>query len=183
MEEAKEKMKQVVKHLREDLGNLRTGRPNPAVLDPVLVDVYGTEMRIRDLGTITVSTFSDRPQLVITPFDPLTAASIAKGIEKANLGLLPTVDGNIIRVPVPEMTEELRKKIARDAKDKAEKAKVSVRSCRRDANDSIKKQKTMGELTEDDQKREEKQVQELTDQFCKEIDQLYSDKEKEILAV
>lgn len=180
MKEAKEKMGQIVAHFREELGCLRTGRPNPSVLDPVGVDVYGSEMRIRDLATVTVG---DGRQLVITPFDPQTAPSIAKGIEKANLGMLPVVDGTIVRVPVPEMTEEIRKKIAREAKDKAEKAKISVRNCRREANDSIKKQKTSGELTEDDQKREEKRVQEWTDQFCKEIDHIYEGKEKEILAV
>lgn len=179
-EQAKEKMEQVVSHLRDELSNLRTGRPNASVLDPVIIDVYGAQMKIRDLATVTVS---DGRSLIITPFDPQTAPSIAKGIEKANLGLLPAVDGAVIRALVPEMTEEIRKKIAKEAKEKAEKAKISIRNCRREANDTIKQQKTTGELTEDEQKKGEKKIQELTDQFCKQIDELYTKKEKEILVV
>jgi ribosome recycling factor len=180
MEETREKMEQIFKHLREELANLRTGRPNPAMLDPVLVDAYGTQMRIKDLATVTAS---EGRQLIITPFDPQMAGAIAKGIEKANLGVSPNSEGILIRIPIPPMTEEIRKKIAKEAKDKAEKAKIAIRNCRRDANDGLKKQKAAGDLTEDEQKRGEKQIQEFTDRFCKQIDQLYTEKEKEILSV
>lgn len=179
MEDVNKKMDQVMENLREEMRNLRTGRPNPRVLDPLVAEIYGTKMRIRDLATVTV----DGRQLIITTFDPQTAPAISKAIEKANLGLMPHLDGNIIRLPIPPMTEEIRKKIAKEAKEKTEKAKIAIRNCRREANDQIKKSKNLGEITEDDQKKKEKQIQELTDRFCKEADQLFVEKEKEILAV
>ncbi|MGE0198621.1 MAG: ribosome recycling factor [Simkaniaceae bacterium] len=180
MDEAKKNMQKALDHYQEELKSLRTSRPSPSMLDGVTVEVYGTEMRIKELATVSVT---DGSQLVISPFDPNNANSIAKGIEKANLGLRPAVDGTVIRVAIPPMSEERRKEIAKDAKEKGEKTKVTIRDHRRKANDLIKKQKTDGEISEDELKKTEKLIQELTDQFCKKIDDAYHAKEKDILAV
>ena len=180
MDETKKHMQSTLDHLGVELKNLRTNRPNPSVLDSVVVEVYGAEMKIRDLATVSVA---DGRQLVVTPFDPQTAGPISKGIEKANLGLRAIVDGNVVRVPIPPMSEDLRKEIAKEAKDKSEKAKVTIRDHRRKANDMVKKLKADGEISEDEQKKNEKLIQELTDQFCKKVDELYTQKEKDILEV
>jgi len=180
IDECKANMDKALEHYKEELKALRTNRPSPSMLDNVSLEIYGAEMKIRDVATVSVA---DGNQLVVTPFDPSTANSIAKGIEKSNLNLLPAVDGNLIRVPIPPMSEERRKEIAKDAREKGEKAKVSIRDMRRKANDQIKKQKSDGEITEDDVKRDEKLVQDLTDKSCKKVDELFSEKEKDILAV
>lgn len=109
--------------------------------------------------------------------------SIAKSIEKANLNLLPAVDGHIVRVPIPPMSEERRKEIAKDAREKGERTKVTIRDVRRKSNDLVKKQKGEGDITEDEQKKNEKLIQELTDKYCKQVDELFAAKEKDILAV
>ncbi len=179
MTDVKQNMHKTFEHFQEELKNLRSGRPNPSILDTVSVEVYGAAMKIRDLASVSVS----ERQLLVSPFDPTTANSIAKGIEKANLNLQPIVDGNIIRIPIPPMSEELRKEIVRDAKKKAEDAKVGIRENRRKANDQAKKDKASGEMTEDDLKRSEKDVQKLTDDYCKKIDDFFAQKEKDILQV
>lgn len=175
----KAKMNESLEHFKKELRNLRTNRANPGMLDSVQVDVYGSQMRIRDLGTTSVG---DGRMLVVTAFDPQTAGPISKAIEK-QLGFNPILEGNIVRVPIPPMSEEVRKEIAKQAKQEAEKAKVSIRDIRRKGNDLLKKQKSDGEITEDIQKKSEKQIQDLTDDFCKQIDQLAKEKEKDILEV
>lgn len=180
LDDVKRNMQKAIDHFSDELRNLRTNRPNPAILDAVSVEIYGTEMRLRDLATVSVS---DGRQLLVSPFDPQTVGAISKGIEKANLGLQSIVDGHMVRVPIPPMSEELRKEIAKDARDKSEKTKVSIREFRRKANDTIKKLKTSSEISEDEQKKTEKKVQELTDQYCKKVDELYTQKEKDILEV
>ena len=180
MDEAKQEMQKTLDHYQEELKNLRTNRPSPSMLDSVTIEVYGTAMRLRDLATVSVT---DGNQLVISPFDPNNANSIAKGIEKANLNLLPAVDGSIIRVPIPPMSEERRREIAKEAKEKAEKTKVSIRDHRRRANDLVKKKKSDGEISEDEQKKSEKLIQEHTDKFCKQVDDFFAAKEKDILEV
>jgi ribosome recycling factor len=180
MDECKENMVKALDHYKEELKGMRTSRPSSSMLDSVSLEVYGTPMRMRDVATVAVA---DGNQLVVTPFDPSTANSIAKGIEKANLNLQAAVDGNVVRVPIPPMSEERRKEIAKDAREKGEKTKVTIRDVRRKANDLTKKQKSDGEITEDDLKRDEKLIQELTDKFCKQVDELFTEKEKDILAV
>ena len=180
MEDCKKSMEKAVEHYKDELKSMRTNRPSPNMLDNVVIEVYGSEMRMRDVATVAVS---DGNQLIITPFDPSTANSIAKSIEKANLNIMPAVDGNIVRVPIPPMSEERRKEIAKDAREKGEKAKVTIRDIRRKSNDQVKKQKTDGEISEDEQKKNEKLIQEHTDKYCKHIDELFSSKEKDILEV
>jgi len=180
LKDLESKMKNGLEHFKVELRNLRTGRPNPAVLDGVMVDVYGSEVRLKDIAQVSIS---DARQLLVSPYDPQTAGPIAKGIEKANLNLSPIIDGHVIRIPVPPLTEEIRKDTVKLGKKKAEDAKIQLRDIRRKANDVVKKQKVENEITEDVQKKLEKQIQEMTDKFCKEVDTAFSQKEKEIMQV
>lgn len=180
VEQVKAKMKEAIEHFKGELKSLRSGRANPGMLDNVHVEVYGTMTPLRKAANITAP---EPRQLLITPFDPNTAGAIAKGIEKANLNLQPMLDGHIVRINVPPMDEAMRKEIAKQAKKKSEDAKVVIREIRRKGNDTVRKQKADSEITEDEVKKAEKQIQELTDQNCKEIDTLLAVKEKEIMTV
>lgn len=179
-DQSKSKMQAAVDHFKIELKNLRTNRANPGMVEGVLVDVYGSQMRLKELGNITTP---EPRQILITPFDPQTALAIAKGIEKANLNLQPRVEGSAIRINVPPMDQSVRLTIVKQGKEKAEQAKIVIREIRRTYNDMVRKQKASGEVTEDIMKKTEKTIQELTDQFCREIDHLFASKEKEILAV
>ena len=179
-QETKAKMEAALEHFKQELNNLRTNRANPYMLDGVLIEAYGSNMKIRDLANITVP---EPRQLLIAAFDGSMAGPIAKGIEKANMGLQPMHEGNLVRITIPPMDENMRKEIAKQGKKKAEEAKVSIREVRRKQNDLVRKQKADSEITEDVMKREEKLIQELTDKFCKQIDELFSSKEKEIMTV
>ena len=150
------------------------------MVEGVSVEVYGTHMRIKELANISAP---EARQIVITPFDPQTAAAIAKGIEKANLNLQPVLESNMIRINVPPMDEAVRVDIVKQGKKKAEDAKIAIREIRRKSNDTIRKQKADGILTEDSLKKLEKAIQDATDKFCKTIDDLFTAKEKEIMAV
>ncbi|MCF7806282.1 MAG: ribosome recycling factor [Simkaniaceae bacterium] len=178
--ETKKMMEEVFQHFLKEMKHLRTGRANPGMLDEVQVEVYGTHMSIKSLGNVTVS---EGRQLMISPFDPQTAGAIAKSIEKANLNLQAIVDGHTVRVPVPPLSEDVRKDIVKLGKKKAEEAKISIREVRRKANDMVKKKKSDGDFTEDQVKKMEKEVQTLTDDFCKQIDEKFAEREKEILSV
>jgi len=180
VEETKSKMQVAVEHFKQELRNLRSNRANPGMLDNVHVEVYGETMRLKELAHVTSP---ESRQLLVTPFDPQTAAAISKGIERANLNVQPILERGVIRINIPPMDESTRKQIAKQAKEKAEAAKVVIREIRRKINEVIRKLKTDGIDTEDVMKKNEKKVQELTDQFCKEVDTLLASKEKEILAV
>ena len=173
-------MEKAVEYYGEELKTVRTSRPNPSMLDKVVVEVYGTEMRMRDIATISIG---DGNQLIITPFDSHAIHPIAKGIKKANLNLMPTIDGYIVRVPIPPMSEQRRKEIAKDIREKGEKTKVTIRDMRRKANDRVKKERNDGTLSEDEQKKQEKSIQELTDKYCHQIEKMFFAKEKDILEV
>ncbi len=179
-QEAKTKMQAAVDHFKSELKNLRSNRANPGILDAVLVEVYGSTMRIKELANITTP---ESRQLLISPFDPKSASAIAKGIEKANLNLQPIVEGHVIRINIPPMDESMRKQIVKQGKQKAEDTKIVIREVRRKNNEAVRKQKADGLLTEDAMKKEEKTIQELTDKFCKEVDDLFAAKEKEIMTV
>lgn len=180
LDQTKKKMNGALEHLKTDLKGLRTGRANPSVLDPVSVEVYGTHMRLKDMATVTVV---EARQLLITPFDGSNVHSIAKAIEAANLNLKPIVDGNSVRIKIPEMDQKMRQEMCKSAKKKCEDAKIVIRNIRRDANDLIKKQKNDGDIPEDLMKKLEKSIQELTDKSCKMADDLTTEKEKEIMTV
>ncbi len=179
-EQTKSKMQAALEHFKNELKNLRTNRANPAMLDGVIVEAYGSQMRIKELANVTVP---EPRQLLISPFDPQTSAAIAKGIEKANLNLQPVLEGQVVRINVPPMDESMRKQIVKQGKQKAEDAKIVIRDIRRKNNELVRKQKADGIVTEDIMKKEEKGIQDLTDKFCKEIDDLFAAKEKEIMTV
>jgi ribosome recycling factor len=178
-DQAKAKMLSVIEHLKNELKAIRTGRANPAMLDGVVVEVYGTQMKIKDLASVTTP---EPRQLLLTPFDVNSKGAIAKAIQ-ANLGFTPIVDGNAVRINIPPMDEAMRKEMKKLCQKKAEEAKVGVRLARRDANDSIRKQKSDGLIAEDEQKKQEKIVQDLTDKFCKEADDIAQKKESEISTI
>ena len=178
--ETEKKMNGVIEHLKHELKGLRTGRANPAVVEMVTVDVYGAQMRLKDLATIAVP---EPRQLLITPYDSKNVHAIAKGIEAANLNLQPMVDGNIVRIKIPEMDKNVRQEMAKQAKKKCEEAKVGIRNARRDGNEAIRKQKTDGDVPEDVMKKTEKKIQELTDKYCIMADKLGEEKEKEIMTI
>lgn len=179
-QQTKEKMQATVDHFKQDLKSLRSNRANPAILDSVVVDAYGSPMRLKELANVTAP---EPRQLLISPFDPSTTNSIAKGIEKANLNLHPIAEGNVIRINVPPMDESMRREIVKQGKKKAEDAKIAIREIRRKNNELAKKAKADGLIAEDVLKKLEKQIQEQTDKCCKEIDDLFTAKEKEILTV
>ena len=180
VKETEEKMRNGVDHFKKELRNLRTGRPHPGMLDSVIVEVYGSEMKLKELAQVSVP---DSRQLLVTPFDPQTAGAISKGIDKANLNLKPILESGLVRIPVPPLTEEIRRDTVKVGKKKCEETKVQIREIRRKTNDLVKKQKADGIIAEDMLKKLEKQVQELTDKYCKELDTLMSEKEKEIMEV
>lgn len=180
LDQTKSKMTTVIEHFKNDLKNIRTGRANPGMVEHVMVEVYGSMMRLKDMASITVP---ESRQLLITPFDPQNASVIGKSIEKANIGFMPIVDGHAVRIKIPPMTEELRKKMAKICHEELEKTKISIRNIRRDANEAVRKQKADGDIAEDMMKKLEKSIQELTDKFCKEADDLSEKKEKEISTI
>lgn len=178
--DTKLKMEHSLEHLRDELKNIRTGRANPGIVEGVTIEVYGTQMRLKDIANITVP---EPRQLLITPFDASNASSIGKSLEAANLGMRPIVDGNAVRLTVPQMDQSVRNDMVKLLHKKREEAKVSVRNCRRDANDLVRKQKADGDLAEDMMKTLEKEIQELTDKHCKMADEISAEKEKEITTI
>ena len=180
MDDARKRMQATIEHFKTELKGLRTGRANPAILDTIMVEVHGATMPLRKLANVTAP---EARQLLVTPFDRQNTAAVGKAIEKANVGLQPIVDGQVVRINVPQMDTAMRNQIVKVLKKLVEETKIQVRAHRQDSNKRIKDQKSSGELSEDAAKKLEKQVQELTDQFCKEADKLASDKEKEIMTV
>lgn len=178
--DTKVKMKEAIDHYKKELSFLRTGRANPGMFDSVHFEVYGTTMKLRELANVTTP---EPRQILITPFDPQTVGPIAKSIEKANLNVNPIAEGTFIRINIPALDENMRKEIVKQGKKKAEEAKIAVREIRRKSNDYVRKQKTEGLITEDEVKKDEKGIQELTDDNCKQIDELFATKEKEIMTV
>lgn len=178
--QVKDAMQAAIEHLKGELKSLRTGRANSAVLDKVMVEIYGSMTPLKAVANVTVP---EARQIVVTPFDPTTAHAIAKGIEAANLGIHPMVDGKVVRLNVPPMDENIRKQIAKQCKELGEKSKISLREVRRKFNDLVRKQKADGTIPEDMMKKLEKTIQDLTDKFCKDVDTACAEKEKEIMTV
>ena len=175
-----ERIAKSISMLKEDLNTVRAGRANPALLDKVMVDYYGCPTPLKNLSNISVP---DPRTLMITPFDAKSIGDIEKGINIADIGITPTNDGKVIRLVVPQLTEERRKELTKTTKKMGEDAKVAVRNLRRDVNDHLKKAQKEGELTEDDLKKELDKVQKTTDKAVKDIDDIIAAKDKEILEV
>ena len=180
LQDTKKRMDAALDHFKEELRGLRAGRANPGLIEPVMVEAYGAEMRLKELATITAA---EARQLVINPFDPQNTQDIARAIDKANLGVRASVEGKTVRVTFPELTADRRKEIISQAHKKREECKVTIRNARRDSNEMVKKAKADGTITEDDVKRMEKQIQDLTDKACKDADDLTATKEKEISTI
>ena len=177
---AKEKMGKTVAVLVKELSSLRAGRASAQVLDRILVDYYGSPTPVNQVGNIS----SPEPRLlVITPYDPSVLNPLEKAIQKSDLGINPSNDGKCIRLVFPELTEERRKDLIKQVRKYAEDAKVAVRNIRRDAVDTVKKAQKKGEMTEDDQKKAEKDIQDLTDKHVKKIDEMCAKKEKELMEI
>ena len=177
---ANDKMEKTLKVLSSDFAAIRAGRANPAVLDRITVDYYGTQTPINQMAAVYVQ---DARVLVIQPWDKTSLKAIEKAIQASDLGINPANDGSVIRLTFPQLTEERRKDLCKEIKKLGEDAKVAVRSIRRDANDKVKNMKKEGELTEDDVKVFDKDIQKLTDKFTDLIDSEVSVKEKEILSI
>ena len=175
-----ERIAKSISLLKEDLNTVRAGRANPALLDKVMVDYYGCPTPLKNLSNISVP---DPRTLMVTPFDAKSIGDIEKGINIADIGITPTNDGKVIRLVVPQLTEERRKELTKTTKKMGEDAKVAVRNLRRDVNDHLKKAQKDGEMTEDDLKKELDKVQKTTDKAVATIDEIIAHKDKEILEV
>ena len=172
------RMKGAVDSLKGDLGGLRTGRANTTLLDPVVVEVYGSMMPLNQVATVSAP---EPRMLSVQVWDRANVTAVEKGIAHANLGLNPMIDGQTLRLPMPDLTEERRKELAKLAGKYAENAKIAIRNVRRDANEALKEDEKKKEISEDERKRGEDEVQKLTDRFVTEADAVAAQKEKEIL--
>lgn len=175
-----EKIAKSLDVLKEKLNSVRAGRANPALLDQVSVECYGSVMPIKNISNISAP---DPRTIMVSPFDPSTMKDIEKAILAANLGFNPSNDGKVIRLVVPPLTEERRKEITKTVKKMGEEDKVAIRNLRKNANDELKKEEKAGELTEDDLKGELEDVQKKIDKAIKTIDEIVAKKEKEIMEV
>ena len=178
--EVKNKMDKAIAALENDYAAIRAGRANPALLDRITVDYYGTATPIPQVGSVSVP---EARMLVIQPWDGSILGDIEKAILKSDLGLTPNNDGKVIRISFPALTEDRRKELSKGISKRAEEAKVVIRNARRDALEGFKAQKKNGEITEDDLKGAETDVQKLTDQYIKDIDTIAAKKEKEIMEI
>ncbi|MDU3722378.1 MAG: ribosome recycling factor [Clostridium celatum] len=177
---AESKMQKTISVLKSDLSTLKAGRANPTMLDRIQVEAYGGLCPIYQVGNVSAP---EPRMLVITPWDKSLLKDIEKAILKSDLGINPSNDGSIIRLLIPELTEETRKNLVKNVKKIGEDAKVAIRSIRRDANEKIKSLKKDGHISEDEVKKGEESVQKKTDQYVKEIDTLVVAKEKEIMSI
>ncbi|AGL01278.1 ribosome recycling factor [Desulfoscipio gibsoniae] len=180
LSDTEKNMKKTVEVVNKEFASLRAGRATPALLDKIMVTYYGTPTPINQLANITTP---EARLLVIQPWDKTAMPEIEKAILKSDLGITPASDGNIIRLAVPQLTKERRAELVKVIKKKAEEGRVAVRNLRRDANDGLKSQQKNGDISEDELRRLQDEVQKLTDKYIKEIDALFAAKEKEILTV
>jgi ribosome recycling factor len=172
------RMKGAADTLRHDLAGLRTGRASTTLLDPVVVEVYGANMPLNQIATVT----APEPRLLsVQVWDRSNVQPVEKAIRSAGLGLNPIVEGQTLRLPIPDLTEERRRELAKLAAQYAEKARVAVRNVRRDGNDALKAAEKKGQISQDEQKRLEGDIQKITDRTVAEMDQAATAKEKEIL--
>ena len=177
-QEAKESMAKTIAALEESFQRIRTGRANPALLDSIEVDYYGNLTPLKQVGNVTVE---NAKTLIISPWEKDMVIPIEKAIQMSDIGLQPVTSGDIIRVILPDLTEETRKDLIKVAKTEAENSKISIRNQRRDANGLLKEYLSEKEISEDDLKRGEELVQNATDSFIKKVDELLEGKEKDLL--
>ena len=177
---AQDRMTKSIETLRANLAKVRTGRAHAGILDSVMVEYYGTPTQISQVANLTLI---DARTIGVQPFEKKMAAAIERAIRDSDLGLNPSSQGEMIRVPTPPLTEERRKEMVKLVKSEAEDAKIAVRNIRRDANEAVKKMVKDKTASEDDERRSSDEIQKLTDKFVAEIDKLLADKEKDIMTV
>lgn len=176
----KSRMEGALSSLQKEFVGLRTGRASANMLEPVMVDVYGSVMPINQVGTISVP----EPRLLtVQVWDKGSIKAVEKAIRDAGLGLNPQADGNLVRVPVPELNEERRKELGKVAGKYSEEARIAIRNVRRDGMDTVKKLEKDGEISQDDHKRHSDEIQKLTDDYIAKVDKLLADKQKDIMTV
>lgn len=178
--ETKEKMTKTVSVFQEEIQTIRAGRANPMILNKVTVDYYGVDTPLKQVANISAP---EPRSLLIQPFDPTMLPAIEKAIIAANLGLNPSNDGKNIFVPIPQLTEERRLELTKQLNKETENAKIAIRNIRRDINDQIKKLEKDKEISEDDRKSEEEEIQKLTDDFIVELEKITKEKEQELLEI
>lgn len=180
IETAKMKMQKAFESLEREFGKIRAGRANASLLDKIQVEYYGVPTPLNQVASIQIP---EARVLLITPFDKAAIKDIEQAINASDLGLTPMTDGNVIRLVIPQLTEERRKELAKEVKKTAENSKIAVRNIRKSAMDDVKKQEKDGEINEDELHHLEKEIQKVTDDSVKEIDKMTAEKEKELLDV
>lgn len=180
IKDAEDRMKKSLSSLEDAFKKIRTGRAHPSLLDGIMVSYYGTETPLNQLANVTVE---EGRTLVISPWEKPMVTEVEKAIMKSDLGLNPSNNGDTIRVPMPPLTEETRKEYTRQAKSEAENARVAIRNIRRDANSDFKDLHKEKEISEDEQRHAEEQVQKLTDQYIDKVEETYQEKEKDLLKI
>jgi ribosome recycling factor len=178
--ETEASMEKAFEYMQHEFASVRTGKASAALVENVEVDAYGSQMRLKQLAVITTP---EARLIVIQPFDASTTKAIERGINESKVGIMPTVDGKLIRLRIPELSEERRLQLVKTIKTMSEEARVRIRAVRRDGIDGLKKLEKDGKITEDDLRSLEKEVQDLTDKFVKQIDESVASKEADILKV
>jgi len=179
-ESARQKMEQALEALRRDFSTVRTGKANPSLLDTVKVEAYGSRMPLNQVATVGVP---EARLLTVQPWDKGLLSDIERAIQTAELGLNPSNDGNLIRIPVPPLTEERRKEYVKVLHRMAEEARVSIRHARKEANNGVKEMEKEGELSEDDARRQQEGIQKMTDEYVQKVDALLAAKEADVMEV
>lgn len=180
IKEIQKKMTKAIEVLEKDFSTVRTGRANPAILDNINVDYYGTPTALNQVGNISVP---DPQMITIAPWEKNLLPEIEKAILRSDLGMTPQNDGNIIRLPIPPLNEERRKELVKKVRKMSEESKIAIRNVRRDGNDSLKKMEKNKEISQDDEKQSLEEIQKVTDQQIKRVDGLTKEKEQELMEV
>lgn len=178
--QAEKRMKDVIKKTREDFRTVRTGRAHPGLVENITVDYYGTQTPLNQMANISAP---EPRSLVIEPYDKSVLENVEKAIMKANLGLTPNNDGNLIRIAVPQLTEERRKELVKVVNEKAEESRIAIRNIRREANEELEMLEDEGEISEDNMHRGLDNIQDLTDQYIDRINEMLQKKEEDIMEV
>ncbi|OGY25867.1 MAG: ribosome recycling factor [Candidatus Woykebacteria bacterium RBG_16_39_9b] len=176
----KERMAKALEHLKQELSAIRGGRANPSIIENIKVEAYGSQMDLRDVGSISAQ---DASLLVVSVWDPSNVDAVIKAIRDSNRGLNPVADGSAVRIPLPPLTEERRKELVRTVHDKAESARVAIRNVRREAIEDLERQKESKEISEDDLFRGKEDIQKITDSISSELELFVKAKEEEIIKI
>ncbi len=180
MMELEEKMEKSEASMRHDMGGIRTGKASPSLVEGLMVDYYGVQTRLRDMAQINAP---ESRLLTIQPWDVSAVSAVEKAIKASNIGIMPNSDGRMIRLPIPELSEDRRKNLVKQVKARSEEAKVAVRNARREGNEAAKKAQKDGDLTEDELKKLLDDIQKTTDKHIELVDKLVAEKERELLTV